>query len=167
LEHIKTLTVDGLRGVSGELPLNLAIPDGRPGSGLTILVGANNSGKSTVVEAFDALAKTQQLPSFSIGKRNAYNPNLLRIYCTFVGDEQKQNFLELVYGGSETRWVKHDVAEVDISVVPSRRGFAPYFGRINPLERQWYYGVRQTPRQRGQMLEQYAVGCDCCGWHAL
>jgi predicted ATPase len=155
VDYIKTLTVDGLRGVSGELPLNLAIPNGQPGSGLTILVGANNSGKSTVVEGFDALAKTHRPPSFSIGKRKAHSPNLLRIYCTFVGDEQKQNFLELIHGGSETQWVKREVTDVDISVIPSRRGFAAYFGHNNPLERQWYYGVRESPRQRGQMLDQF------------
>jgi AAA15 family ATPase/GTPase len=80
LEYIKSVTVSGLRGVSGELPLHLAIPDGRPGSGLTILVGANNSGKSTVVEAFEALARSKgNLPSFSVGKRNAHNPNHLII----------------------------------------------------------------------------------------
>ena len=59
-------------------PSTLRSPDGRPGSGLTILVGANNSGKSTVVEAFEALSKSRgNAPTFSIGKRNAYHANHL------------------------------------------------------------------------------------------
>jgi energy-coupling factor transporter ATP-binding protein EcfA2 len=153
LAYIKSVTVDGLRGVSGELPLHLAIPDGRPGSGLTILVGANNSGKSTVVEAFEALSKSRgNAPTFSIGKRNAYNPNHLIIHCTFVGDEQKQNWLELVYGGSETRWRKRDV-DPDITVIPSRRGFEPYFEHVQIIARESYNAERPTPRYRPQALD--------------
>jgi predicted ATPase len=156
LEYIKSVTVSGLRGVSGELPLHLAIPDGRPGSGLTILVGANNSGKSTVVEAFEALARSKgNLPSFSVGKRNAHNPNHLNISCSFVGDELRQNWLELIYGGSETHWLHRDIDIVDISVVPSRRGFEPYFGRSGPTERQWYYSQRAASRFRPQALQDF------------
>lgn len=153
---IKELWVDGLRGVSGELPLYLAIPDGRPGSGMTILVGSNNSGKSTVVEAFEALSKDQHvLPSFSIGKRNALNPNHLNIHATFVGDENRENWLELLYGGSETKWLKRDVERPDIVVVPSRRGFEPYFGRSGPTDRAWYYNQRQPQRSRPQALQEF------------
>ena len=156
MEYIKTVTIDGLRGVSGELPLHLAIPNGHAGSGLTVLVGANNSGKSTVVEAFDALSKSESTtPSFSIGKRNAHNPNKIHINCTFDGDEQKQNWLELLYGGSETHWLHRDVKVVDIRVVPSRRGFQPYFNRTNPTEPAWYYSQRQSPQYRPQALDQF------------
>lgn len=130
MPHIKELTIDGLRGVSEPLSLRLAVPDGRHGSGLTVLVGSNNSGKSTIVEAFDAMSKSQDnLPSFSIGKRNARNPDHLVIRCVFVGDEEKENRLEAIHGGSETTWSKRDVVNPDIVVVPSRRGFEAYFSQ--------------------------------------
>jgi predicted ATPase len=156
VESIARLTVDGLRGVSGELPLHLAIPNGSPGSGLTILVGANNSGKSTVVEAFDALSRNRgNPPTFSIGKRNVHQPNHLRISCTFHGDDEKQNFLELVYGGAESRWVKREVDDVDISVVPSRRGFEPFFSRSMAVDRRWFYSQRPTAQYRPQSIQSF------------
>ena len=53
---IKRLTINGLRGFSEETDINFAIPDNNnPGSGLTILVGPNNSGKSTIIEAIHML----------------------------------------------------------------------------------------------------------------
>jgi predicted ATP-dependent endonuclease of OLD family len=52
---IVTLAISGLRGFASDQTLSLAIPNGKPGSGLTVLVGPNNGGKSTVIEAFKAL----------------------------------------------------------------------------------------------------------------
>lgn len=48
---IQRLTVSGLRGFSEEQSIEFAVPNGNPGSGLTVLVGSNNSGKTTVLEA--------------------------------------------------------------------------------------------------------------------
>ena len=61
---IKKLTIKGLRGFSEETNINFAIPDNiSPGSGLTVLVGPNNSGKSTVIEAIHLLsANTDIVP---------------------------------------------------------------------------------------------------------
>ena len=53
---IKNLKIKGLRGFREEVNIEFAIPDGQnPGSGLTVLVGPNNSGKSTVIEAVHLL----------------------------------------------------------------------------------------------------------------
>lgn len=53
---IKKLTINGLRGFSDETTINFALPDKiTPGSGLTVLVGPNNSGKSTIIEAVHLL----------------------------------------------------------------------------------------------------------------
>ena len=53
---IKRLTINGLRGFSEKTDINFAIPDKKNlGSGLTILVGPNNSGKSTIIEAIHML----------------------------------------------------------------------------------------------------------------
>ena len=53
---IKKLAISGLRGFATEQSLTLAIPNGANGSGLTVLVGPNNGGKSTIVEAFKAVS---------------------------------------------------------------------------------------------------------------
>lgn len=66
----KELKIKGLRGFGTEQTLNLAVPvDDKEGSGLTIIVGANNSGKSTIWEAFRALSGQQDV-SFTEGQRN-------------------------------------------------------------------------------------------------
>lgn len=102
------------------------------------------------------MSKSQDnLPSFSIGKRNARNPDHLVIRCVFVGDEEKENRLEAIHGGSETTWSKRDVVNPDIVVVPSRRGFEAYFSQSPPTDRDWYYSHRRTPRSRPQALESF------------
>lgn len=63
------LTAGGFRGLSKEQTLEFAHPDGRPGSGLTVLVGTNNAGKSTFVEALRLLGSDQP-PHFGTGARN-------------------------------------------------------------------------------------------------
>lgn len=53
---IKRLTINGLRGFSDETNIKFAVPDNiTPGSGLTVLVGPNNSDKSTIIEAIHLL----------------------------------------------------------------------------------------------------------------
>lgn len=48
---VETLSIKGLRGFAEYAELKLAVPtDNQPGSGLTILVGPNNGGKSTITE---------------------------------------------------------------------------------------------------------------------
>lgn len=54
---ISKLSIEGLRGFSKKIEINFALPDKKnKGSGLTVLVGPNNSGKSTVIEAIHLLS---------------------------------------------------------------------------------------------------------------
>lgn len=50
---IKEISIHGLRGFGEERTIYFAIPNGVSGGGLTILVGANNTGKTTISEAGD------------------------------------------------------------------------------------------------------------------
>ena len=69
---IKRLTIEGLRGFSKKINFNFAIPDKRNvGSGLTVLVGPNNSGKSTIIEAIHLL--TANINTVPISLRNKKN----------------------------------------------------------------------------------------------
>ena len=53
--YIRTITLNNFKCFEADIdPLHFAMPDGTtPGSGLNILVGENNTGKSTVFEALD------------------------------------------------------------------------------------------------------------------
>ncbi len=136
MEHIRTLTIEHLRGFGVGQTIELAIPDGTPGSGLTILVGANSSGKSTVIEALKALALDSPT-SYSTGKRNAYDGRIVRIYAIFV-DGRKNSLETVTPGASETQWSPRelDSGELDIGVVQSLRGFEPYFAPSTlPIDR--------------------------------
>lgn len=52
---IKELTISGYRGFGNEQTIKFAIPDNtKAGSGLTIITGANNTGKTTIIESIQA-----------------------------------------------------------------------------------------------------------------
>ncbi len=54
---IKNIEIKGFRGFGESRTIDLGIPNGEQGSGLTILIGPNNSGKSTIVESFNILSR--------------------------------------------------------------------------------------------------------------
>lgn len=133
--YLRKLTIQHLRGFRTAQTIDAAIPNGTPGSGLTVLVGANNSGKSTIMEAFTALSRREPT-SYSIGKRNAYSDQKITIFAQFENDQQI--LMETVpSGGSQTRWTSRDF-DPEIAIVPSRRGFEPFFGKVNAIDRRQY-----------------------------
>ena len=102
-ESLKHIDILGLRGFSTNQRLELAIPNGKVGSGLTIVVGQNNAGKSTITEAFAAVAPVAG-PSrrFSEGKRNKAGGNKISITLTFSSGYQR-SLNSVQPGGSEMR----------------------------------------------------------------
>lgn len=49
---IKELSISGFRGFGQTQAIKFSIPDNeRVGSGLTIITGANNAGKTTIIES--------------------------------------------------------------------------------------------------------------------
>lgn len=126
---LTTLEITGLRGFASKQALTLALPNGAPGSGLTVIVGANNAGKSTAIEALRAIAQREG-PSFTQGRRNQAAGDQVTIRAADA--QNKATVLKSVRpGSSETEYVKEG-GGVDLSkllVLPARRAFAPYFGR--------------------------------------
>lgn len=53
--YIKSVKIKNFRCFDEEFPVELAQPDGNPGSGLTILIGENGNGKTTILEAVNYL----------------------------------------------------------------------------------------------------------------
>lgn len=128
----KKISIEGLRGFSQKRELLLSIPNGELGSGLTVLVGPNNSGKSTIIEAFKALnsVKSYNKPSFTEGKRNKASNDRVKITL----EHNNGGTLTLKtseHGGSETEIVENNLQphNVNIFVIKSRRTFEPYFSK--------------------------------------
>lgn len=67
---LNSIKIEGLRGFSKEQTLIFSKPNGKKGSGLTTLVGINNSGKTTIIEAIKYYNCDVNNISFSQGKRN-------------------------------------------------------------------------------------------------
>ena len=148
MSFLKTLSIAGYRGFDEPRVIHLAVPkDQCEGSGLTVITGANNSGKSTVIEALRARSG-HQTPSFSEGVRNK-NADSVRIVYEFekrlAGKDGQPDLvvgrtevIESQTAGSSQSIHKRDgvvftnqgAFDTDlIHAVPSRRGFQPYFGR--------------------------------------
>lgn len=149
--RVTRLSVRGFRGFREDAVLNLAKPVGLNGSGLTIIVGANNTGKSTLWESFDAISrKFKNDVSFSEGRRNRNTPGGVRIRLERE-DGSAFRLESIDENTSETRSEREAEtgAEIpEIVVVPSRRQFQPSFSRSLIPQRDWMFGGQDYSRSR-------------------
>ena len=114
---IKKLSIEGYRGFGEKQEIEFAIPNGKEGSGLTFLVGGNNCGKTSIIEALSAF-NGKGSPTFSVGKRNP-NSNE-RIEIIFTSEKDKEISISTIKeGGSETD--KNGEVEDKIYSLQSRR----------------------------------------------
>jgi predicted ATPase len=118
------LTVGGFRGLSSEKSIHFAKPNGESGSGLTVLVGTNNAGKSTFVEAL-RLMGTYEAPHFGTGARNLAYGDRVQVRAEQT-DGKIRSFESARPGTSTTTFTHGD--QLDVLVVPSRRSFEARFG---------------------------------------
>lgn len=144
---IHSISCLGFRSFSEKQTLNLAIPNGKPGSGLTVLVGPNGGGKSTLVECFNKIANSSRGASFSKGKRNILAGDVVEIEVCFDNDK---GVLRTNKGGSETKW--EGPKSPMIYYLPSRRFFNPYFS-MNRWDRQMYLNNPTSYQTRTNSLD--------------
>ncbi len=125
---IKTLAIEGLRGFYQKQNISFSLPNNKIGSGLNIIVGPNNSGKSTIVEAIKAF---NGVCSFSEGKRNSKTEN--GVCLELIDDGNKKYSIKTkVSGGSEVdRTSENDGCEPFLGtyILPSRRFVDYEFGK--------------------------------------
>lgn len=128
MSMIHSLSIKGYRGYSKPCIIKLAKPNGESGSGITFIVGANNSGKTTIIESFLAFNNAHMshiLPSFSEGKRNKPG-DYVKLCLTTLDSNQKQRYTieSLERGTSQCKFMKNeeylDVFE-DIPAIHSLR----------------------------------------------
>ena len=84
---IKELSISGFRGFGQTQMVKFAIPDKEHvGSGLTIITGANNAGKTTIIESIRAFIGNDS-PSFSEGRRNQMADGKIALSLTDANGE--------------------------------------------------------------------------------
>jgi predicted ATPase len=150
------LEILGLRGFSIKQSLEFGIPNGNLGSGLTILVGPNNSGKSTITEALNAFT-TNTPPSFPEGKRNIQAGRRIDIRLTNTAT-QSISLKTIAAGGSESKFDEAggiQLATVKPFIVPSRRMFSPAFNK-DTRTRDVHIQTYGLPAQRGQGFNEFS-----------
>jgi predicted ATPase len=149
---IRTLTIRGLRGFGTEQQLEFAEPTGELGSGLTVLVGPNSGGKSTIVEALRAMAGRRE-QSFATGKRNVKAGENVLIRCVDTAGAVHE-LRSIVAGGSEATFTG-SAALGRLYVLPSRRYFSPFFSKSSQ-NREQYVSNLGFPAVRGTPLDSFA-----------
>ncbi|MYC64653.1 MAG: AAA family ATPase [Caldilineaceae bacterium SB0661_bin_34] len=143
---VETLSIEGLRGFAECQELKLAVPtDNKPGSGLTILVGPNNGGKSTITEALDAVFRSRPV-SFSEGKRNKGAGDRISLRLKFTSGGTSE-LCTVPTGGSQTHRPNGETPPNACFYLPSRRRFNPYFG--SSRETRDSYTVNQANTLQG------------------
>ncbi|MXY92323.1 MAG: ATP-binding protein [Caldilineaceae bacterium SB0670_bin_27] len=148
---IARLDIIGFRGFAQEQTLRFAQPNGEDGSGLTVLVGPNSGGKSTIVESVQAFSGRNV--SFSEGKRNKAAGD--RVMIRLEEESGKTQVLRTVdTGGSMT--IREPEGGKECYVLPSRRFFSPYFGLGGDTSRQGYLSNRRVPANRSNSIGDFA-----------
>ena len=142
------ISIEGLRGFADKTEMVLSKPNGKPGSGLTLLTGPNNSGKSTIIEAIKLRSSVHQNPSFHVGMRNAKTDS---VSIGYEIDGLTETIVSARKGSSET--IVNKANELLPYVVPSRRQFSPSFGKSGAIGRDGYaMQAGSNSELRAQML---------------
>lgn len=139
---IKRLTIEGLRGFSEETNINFAMPDNvTPGSGLTVLVGPNNSGKSTIIESIHLLNSNTDIIPLSVrniktnGKIKIEAEDLSGIKRTIKSTDNNGAFIQKYYNDEA---VEYWSGNMNTFILSSKRGFASTFNNNNYQSRENY-----------------------------
>jgi predicted ATPase len=152
---ITSIEVSGLRSFATNQELKLALPCESLGSGLTVLVGPNNGGKSTVIEAFAAFTQKGSL-SFTEGKRNKAAGDVVAIRAIDSNGESRR-LATVGAGGSEATWddARKPPEPSTIFVLPSRRTFSAYFGK-GIQSRADYIASSGPPAMRTSSIDRFS-----------
>jgi predicted ATPase len=127
---LEKIEIQGYRGFKNKASIDFAVPNGEIGSGVTIITGANNSGKSSVLECLKARSGYQP-PSFTSGTRN---PATDSVEINFTIDGKVETIKSITKGASET---SREILNGNLSffILPSRRAFEPFFNKSQEWSR--------------------------------
>jgi len=124
MPHLEGLRIEHFRGFLEPQEFSFATPNEVPGSGLTILVGPNNVGKSTVVEAL----RTVVTPPQFIDRRERHVDKAVRISIK-DSTHNKKEITNPGLGATITTQGNAFPTQSQLRYVPSRR---PWASRASP-----------------------------------
>ena len=152
---LKQISISGFRGFGVKQTLEFALPDNNtPGSGLTIIVGSNNTGKTTIIESIQAFNNSEP-PSFSEGRRNKKTNERIEIRA-MDNNDVTCTISTIPDGGGLTKCVKPQNCRLSSYVVPSRRAIEYEFDRSYIPDRESYItNAQHLNNRRKHNLEQY------------
>lgn len=144
---LQELKISGYRGFATSQAMEFAVPNGEAGSGLTLITGSNNSGKSSIIEALRARGGHQP-PSFTTGMRNGV---LDEVEISYRVSGVQETLRSLRPGTSESKRSSRDDF-FQIFILPSRRGFSPYFGKSSSDRANYVMSYGSLPSSRAYQL---------------
>ncbi len=135
--RLSKITISGYRGFSSQQSISFAQPTGKEGSGLTVLVGPNNAGKSSVVEILSFLRATDRDVILIEGQKNAKKNGEVKIeYQT-----DKETFILSTVSTGGAQWSPSRDKQLgkkgSILALQSRRALNSEF-QLNPQDRGTY-----------------------------
>lgn len=152
MKHIKSIRIRSYRGFRREKSVDLALPSGLAGSGLTVITGPNNSGKSSILELVRALAVPNK-PEFVESQRNKRNSKV-RIEYEFE-DLQKMSLTSTTGGSASTEWSGGGTSPLvnQIYHIPAARNIAPFFGKSTENRHQYSRRSVEISTERNQGVD--------------
>ena len=151
---IRELHISGFRGFGKEQQISFAIPDGKTiGSGLSIITGANNSGKTTIIESIQAFNyANDDTPSFSEGRRNVLTSG--KVSLRIIDESNEIYAIESVSnGGSST--IKNRPFTLRYYVLQSRRSVSFEFSRYDLDKDRYISQFQKLDNQRSSELDSF------------
>lgn len=148
---IKEISISGFRGFGKTQTVQFAIPnEEKRGSGLTIITGPNNSGKTTIIEALRAFNGNES-PSFSEGRRNVKTDGIVNL--TITDDEEKSATIKSIPGGGSSTGKSE--TKFQIYILQSRRSVPFEFGRTDWDRDQYISYSQRFGNQRTASLDNF------------
>lgn len=83
--YISKVSIKNFKCINGQLDVDFSIPNGTSGSGLTVFVGDNNTGKSTIFEAIDFVRNGTKKDVEELKNKHASDSDCW-VELTFIGD---------------------------------------------------------------------------------
>lgn len=147
---IKKLSISGFRGFGLTQTINFSLPDAKnEGSGFNVIVGPNNSGKTSIIEAIRAFNDNES-PSFSEGKRNLKVNQ--RVKLELVDEKDFEYIISTIEsGGSNTNYSKK--IDRKILTLQSRRYINYEFGKHEAARDQYITLYNSKTISRSAQLE--------------
>lgn len=147
---LKKISINGLRGFGENEIINFSIPNGNIGSGLNVIVGPNNSGKTTIIEAIKYYNCEYNNISFSEGKRNSRNDN--KIDILYFDDNDLKTELHTVENGGSEVFTIGDINTNNVPyILPSRRYVEYNMYNSNYVSNRNSYSMNQIQNSKNRV----------------